>query len=193
MTASWLHPPQGPSAMLAQAVAATVPVFVTERLRLRAPSLNDYPAYEAVFTSDRARYMGGPFDADEAFADFCQGIAGWMLRGAGMWTVTLTGDDAAIGWMFLWQEMGDPEPEMGWILTEAAEGRGYATEAARAVMPHALQMFGRGGFVSYIDRANPASMAVATRLGARRDAVAETALADPDLVIYRHFGLPEGT
>ncbi len=193
MTPAWLHPPQGPSATLAQTVAATVPVFTTPRLRLRAPGLQDYPAYEGVFTSDRARYMGGPFDADDAFADFCQGIAGWMLRGTGMWTVTLTDSDDAIGWIFVWQEMGDPEPEMGWILTEAAEGHGYATEAARAAMPHALHLYGRGGFVSYIDAGNPASIAVATRLGARRDARAEAAMADPDLVIYRHFGLPEGT
>jgi RimJ/RimL family protein N-acetyltransferase len=193
MTAPWLHPPQGPSAALAHAFAAAVPVITTDRLSLRAPGLHDYPAYEAVFTSHRAQYMGGPFDADEAFADFCQGVAGWMLRGAGMWTVTLAGDDAALGWVFLWQEMGDPEPEMGWVLTEAAEGQGYATEAARAVMPHAIRLFGKGGFVSYIDAGNPASVAVAIRLGARRDERAEAAMADPDLVIYRHFGLPEGT
>lgn len=193
MTAAWLQAPQGHSATLAQAVAATVPVFATPRLRLRAPGLQDYPAYEAVFTSDRARWMGGPFDADEAFADFCQGIAGWMLRGCGMWTVTLATGDDAIGWIFLWQEMGDPEPELGWVLTEAAERQGYATEAARAAMPHALRLYGRGGFVSYIDAGNPASVAVAIRLGARRDAQAEAAMAEPDLLIYRHFGPPEGT
>lgn len=193
MTAPWLHPPQGPSAVLAQAFAGDVPVFRSDRLRLRAPGLQDYTAYEAVFTSDRARYMGGPFDTDESFADFCQGVAGWMLRGSGMWTVTLSGGDEAIGWVFLWQEMGDPEPELGWVLTEAAEGHGYATEAARAVLPHALRLYGTGGFVSYIDAGNPASVAVAARLGARRDAQAEAAMNEPDLLIYRHFGLPEGT
>jgi RimJ/RimL family protein N-acetyltransferase len=193
MTAPWLRPPQGSAARQAQALAAAVPVITTERLRLRAPGLQDYPAYQEVFLSDRARYMGGPFDAEEAFADFCQGVAGWMLRGSGMWTVTLADSDAAIGWIFLWQEMGDPEPEMGWILTEAAEGHGHATEAARAVMPHALRLYGAGGFVSYIDRENAASVGVATRLGARRDPAAEAALGDPELVIYRHFGLPEGT
>ena len=193
MTAPWLQPPHGHAAMLARAVSAAVPVFTTDRLRLRAPALHDYPAYEAVFTSDRARYMGGPFDTDEAFADFCQGIAGWMLRGSGMWTVTRKGQDDAIGWIFLWQELGDPEPELGWVLTEAAERMGYATEAARAVVPHAIRLYGRGGFVSYIDAGNPPSVAVAIRLGARRDAQAEAAMADPDLVIYRHFGLPEGT
>jgi len=193
VSAPWLQPPHGHASALAQASAAAVPLFATDRLRLRAPGLQDYPAYEAVFTSDRARWMGGPFDADEAFADFCQGVAGWMLRGSGMWSVTLADHDDAIGWVFLWQELGDPEPELGWVLTEAAERQGYATEAARAVMPHALRLYGRGGFVSYIDARNPPSVAVAIRLGARRDAEAEAATAEPDLLIYRHFGLPEGT
>jgi RimJ/RimL family protein N-acetyltransferase len=144
-----------------------------------------------VFITDRAQYMGGPFTEDEAFADFCQGIAGWMLRGAGMWTVTLLSDDAPLGWVYLWQEMGDPEPELGWVLTEAAEGKGYATEAARAVLPHAVALFGAQGFVSYIAAENHASARIALTLGAVRDARAEAdmqALGEEDLHVYRHSG-----
>jgi RimJ/RimL family protein N-acetyltransferase len=181
--------PVGPAAVLAETVAATVPVFETPRLTLRAPRLSDYPAYEVVFTSERAQYMGGPFTEDEAFADFCQGVAGWLLRGAGMWTFTLRGDDAPLGWIYLWQEKGDPEPEMGWVLVEAAEGQGFVTEAARAVMPHALALFGPGRFVSYIDAGNARSARIAQALGARRDAVAEAAMAargETDLHVYRH-------
>jgi RimJ/RimL family protein N-acetyltransferase len=188
MTEGWLHAPDGPAAAIAAAVAATVPAIDTARLRLRAPVIGDYPAYRDVFMSDRARFIGGPFSDEDAFADFCQGIAGWMLRGAGMWTLTLRDDDAPLGWIYLWQEMGDPEPEIGWILTQAAEGHGYASEAALAVLPHAVALFGAGGFVSYIDAGNDASVRIALRLGAMRDPVAETAYGDPDLQIYRHSG-----
>jgi RimJ/RimL family protein N-acetyltransferase len=193
MTAAWLHAPSDPAAAIAASVAAMVPVIRTERLTLRAPAITDYPAYRAVFTTDRSRYMGGPFSEDDAFADFCEGIAGWMLRGAGMWTMTLHDDDAPLGWVYLWQEMGDPEPELGWVLTQTAEGHGYAAEAARAVLPHALTLFGAGGFVSYIDAANTRSARLATTLGAARDAKAEAemaALGERDLHVYRHTGVP---
>jgi RimJ/RimL family protein N-acetyltransferase len=188
MTEAWLHAPTGKAAAIAAAVAAAVPVIETARLRLRAPVIGDYAAYRDVFRSDRSRFIGGPFSEDDAFTDFCQGIAGWMLRGAGMWTLTLRGDDAPLGWMYLWQEMGDPEPEIGWILTEAAEGHGYAQEAALAVLPHAVDLFGAGGFVSYIDAGNAASVRLAMKLGAVRDLAAEVARGEPDLLIYRHSG-----
>jgi RimJ/RimL family protein N-acetyltransferase len=188
MTEAWLHAPKGRAAAIAVAVAQTVPKIVTARLRLRAPVIGDYPAYRDVFTSDRARFMGGPFTADAALGDFCQGVAGWMLRGAGMWTLCLRGDDAPLGWIYLWQEMGDPEPEIGWVLTAAAEGQGYAREAALAVLPHAVDLFGAGGFVSYIDAGNDASARIAVRLGAVRDPVAEAAYGQAYLHIYRYSG-----
>ncbi len=172
---------------MAEAIGALVPVIETARLRLRAPRLEDFVAYEAVFTSDRAVYMGGPFSRDEAFADFTQAVAGWMLQGIGAWTITAKGQEAALGWIYLWQEFGDPEPELGWVLTAQAEGQGYATEAARAVLPVALDLLGPGRVVSYIDAGNAASARIAEKLGARRDLAAEAALGEPDLHIFRHF------
>jgi RimJ/RimL family protein N-acetyltransferase len=191
MTQGWLDAPTGQAAQIAAAVAATVPVIVTARLRLRAPVITDYPAYQAVFMSDRAQYLGGSFTEEEAFADFCQGIAGWLLRGAGMWTLTLAADDAPLGWIYLWQEMGDPEPEIGWVLTAEAEGHGYASEAARAVLPHAVALFGAGGFVSYIDAQNAASARLASRLGALRDPIAEATIGEQGLQVWRHSGRGE--
>lgn len=188
---TWLNAPTGPAAAVMNAACAAVPVLQTERLVLRAPKLADWPEYQAVFTSARAVHLDGPFSEDEAWADFCEGIAGWMLRGAGMWTLCAKDGDAPLGWLYLWQEKGDPEPEIGWVLTEAAEGKGYAQEAARAVLPHAVALFGKGGFVSYIAEGNTPSARLAARLGAARDAGAEAAYGDPALHIYRHSGEPQ--
>lgn len=182
-----LKPPTGQAAALTGALGALVPVIETERLRLRAPAMTDYPAYEAVFVSERAMHIGGPFTAEAAYMDFCQAVAGWMLRGAGVWTVTTKVDDAPLGWVYLWQEFGDPEPEIGWIMTEAAEGFGYASEAAIAILPRAIALYGSGGVVSYIDAGNYRSARIAVKLGARRDPDAEAALGEADLHVYRHF------
>jgi RimJ/RimL family protein N-acetyltransferase len=191
MSVAWLQMPHFKAAEIGRMISCLVPVFVTERLRLRAPKLADYSAYRDVFTSERARYVGGPYTDEGSYNDFCQGIAGWILRGAGMWTVTGHDTDAPLGWIYLWQEFGDPEPELGWILTEAAEGHGYAAESARAVLPHAVALFGAQGFVSYVDAGNTRSARLAVALGAQRDAVAEaqlSAVGEVGLYVYRHSG-----
>ena len=168
-----------------------IPQIETSRLTLRAPALADWPAYLSVFTSDRAKYMDGPFTEAEAWSDFCEATAGWLLRGAGMWTIAAKGADAPLGWLYLWQEKGDPEPELGWVLTAEAEGKGFAFEAATAALPHAIATFGKGGFVSYIAAENTPSARLATKLGAVRDPAAEAAHGEPDLHIYRHTGEPQ--
>jgi RimJ/RimL family protein N-acetyltransferase len=186
MITEWFDPPGGKCAEIAAAVSALVPCMTTARLSLRAPALTDYPDYQTVFLSHRSGFIGGPFTEVEAYADFCQGVAGWILRGAGMWTVTLRDQEAPVGWIYLWQEMGDPEPELGWVLVEAAEGKGYALEAARAVLSHAVALFGEGGFVSYIAAGQTRSARIATAIGAKRDPDAEAALGT-GMHVYRYF------
>ena len=183
--------PTGQAAVLADALGALVPVSKTTRLRLRALRLADYPAYEAVFMSQRSVHIGGPFSIEDTFKDFAQAVAGWMQRGTGAWTITAKGAEVPLGWVCLWHEFGDPEPEFGWILAAEAEGHGYASEAARAVLPRALETFGPGGVVGYIDAANHRPARIAGALGARRDLVAEAALGEADLHIYRHHAPKE--
>jgi RimJ/RimL family protein N-acetyltransferase len=186
MTHPWEQPLSGPATIIAGAVRAAVPVLTTERLILRAPRVTDFDAYAAIFMSDRSVHMDGPYDREGAWADFTQATAGWILRGIGMWTIERRTDATVLGFGFFWQEFGDPEPEIGWVLTAEAEGNGYATEAAQAILPHALAQFGPGGVVSYIAAANTASLRIAERLGARRDPVAEGAIGDPELTVWRH-------
>jgi RimJ/RimL family protein N-acetyltransferase len=59
------------------------------------------------------------------------------------------------------------EREIGWALVRAHWGRGYATEAARAVRDWARAERGYDRLISLIDPANVASQRVAERLGAR--------------------------
>jgi RimJ/RimL family protein N-acetyltransferase len=186
MTHPWEQPLSGPAATIADAARAAVPVLTTERLTLRAPRVTDFDAYAEIFMSDRAVHIDGPYDREGAWADFTQATAGWMLRGIGMWTIERRTDGAVLGFGFFWQEFGDPEPEIGWVLTAEAEGKGYATEAAQAMLPHALTQFGPGGVVSYIAAANAPSLRIAERLNARRDPALEAAIGDPHLTVWRH-------
>jgi RimJ/RimL family protein N-acetyltransferase len=63
-----------------------------------------------------------------------------------------------------WRPAPVGQPELGWTLLPEHRGRGYATEAARAVR----DAFQGGRLVSLITPANLPSRRVAERLGARR-------------------------
>lgn len=160
-----LTPPTGRAAALAQAIAAPLPRIETDRLILRAPQMTDWPVLEPIWTGPRSHHIGGPFTPEDAWLDFNQIVAGWLLRGHGGLTVT---DRAGtiLGFVLLGHEWGDPDPELGWLLTEEAEGQGYATEAATALLNWARTQR-PDGFVSYIATGNTRSVRVAGRLGAR--------------------------
>ena len=60
---------------------------------------------------------------------------------------------------------GGPQAELSWLLARAAQGQGYATEAARAVAGWLRGQLGVARLHAHIAPANPASERVAERLG----------------------------
>ena len=185
MTAPWQRPSTGASAALAARFASLVPTIDTARLCLRAPGIEDFPIY-ARFMFDEPGASAGKADLDEAaWLDFCQLVAGWNLRGFGSWTVESRADGTPVGAIVINHEHGDPEVEIGWVLTPEGEGQGYATEAASRALDYAFGPMGFATLVSYIDHANEGSMAVARRLGARRDPKAEAEM-EHACFVFRH-------
>ncbi|MEX3016714.1 GNAT family N-acetyltransferase [Gymnodinialimonas hymeniacidonis] len=173
--------PTGAAAKAATSHRDSIPVLETARLRLRAPTLDDLPAWTAIFAAP-------PFEADaeEAWTEFSYYTAGWMLHGHGLWAVELH-DGTLVGFTHVGLEWGDDEPELGWMYLAEHHGQGYATEAAKAARDFGLSLLPT--CVSYIDPDNAASSAVARRLGAERDATAESQIAETENVtieVWRH-------
>jgi len=162
----------------------TSPIIETDRLLLREPVLGDWPSFAAVMTSDRARYMGGPFSIGYAWGAFCHGVAQWRLFGAGNLSIELRATRQCLGQIEINQGPLFPEPELGWQLTSEAEGKGYAYEAAVALRDWAFQDRNLNTLVSYIDPDNARSIRLAERLGATIDDHAPK--QDPDDLVYRH-------
>jgi RimJ/RimL family protein N-acetyltransferase len=103
---------------------------------------------------------------EDAWLDFAQMTSTWLLQGHGLWTIGHAGQIA--GFVVLGFEPGDAEPELGFMLTATAEGRGLAFEAASAAKRHAFDTLGWSRVVSYIEPSNDRARTLALRLGGVR-------------------------
>lgn len=160
------------------------PRLETERLVLRAHIMDDFPPFAAFFASDAARYVGGPLTEARCWHGFAGDVGAWELMGFGCWAVEEKATGAFAGQVGLNRPPHFPESEVGWILMTGFEGRGYATEAARAARTFAFDTLGWTTAVSYIDPANARSIAVARRLGCDEDP--DAGRFDPVDLVFRH-------
>lgn len=160
------------------------PIIETERLLLREPILGDWPGFAELMGSERARFMGGPFSHGAAWGVFCHGIALWHLFGVGNLSIELRETGQCLGQIEINQGPRFPEPELGWQVLDAFEGKGYAYEAAIAMRDWAFRECKLTTLVSYIDPDNARSIRLAERLGATIDEHAPK--QDPGDLVYRH-------
>ena len=78
--------------------------------------------------------------------------------------------------------------ELGWLVYDGFEGKGFAFEAARRAMEFAFGTLGATTLVSYVDPQNVRSAALAQRLGGTVDRQAATPNDEPTDV-FRYLGL----
>ncbi len=165
---------------------AHTPVLQTERLILRAPQRGDFAPWADFVATDRSRYIGGPLDAGLAWRAMCHLTGHWVHRGFGMFIFHAKTEATPLGMAGPWFPEGWPEHELGWsIWAPAAEGHGFALEAATCARDFAFRTLGWTTAVSYIDPENTRSLALARRLGAFHDRAA-TCPGDDATLVYRH-------
>jgi RimJ/RimL family protein N-acetyltransferase len=167
-----------------------IPTLATERLTLRAPRLADFEGYAGMVMSDRAKHMEQGVDRQRAWSWFLSDTGHWTLFGFGGLMVDLGKTGETIGLVIVSKGLRYPEPELGWLLYDGAEGKGYATEAASALRDWIKPKV--ANLVSYISPGNAASIALAERLGAHHDPTARLpdGETDADCLVYRHWGRP---
>jgi RimJ/RimL family protein N-acetyltransferase len=162
-----------------------IPTLVTPRFNLRAMRFEDWPAYRQLMASERARFMGGPFSDTLAWGMFCSDHAQWDLLGCGALMIDDQTTGACIGQVGINAGPLFPEWELGWFIYPEFEGRGYALEAAKALLHWAKEVRRLPSLVSYVDPENQRSANLATRLGAVLDRTA--ARPAPGDLVYRHY------
>ena len=161
-----------------------IPVVDTDRLRLRAPKLDDLPALYAFYETERSHMVGGPLNERETHRIMMSTIGSWALRGHGMWHIADRETDAMLGATGILFAPTWDEPELGWSVFAQAEGTGIAFEAATAARRYAAQHLGHDGVISYIDPDNRRSENLARRMGATLEGRVEK--FDTTINIWRH-------
>ena len=148
-------------------------ILATPRLTLRSWRETDRDAFAALNADPEVmRDLGGPFVRADSDAKFDRYRATFRRNGfsrlaieerqgafAGYAGIMPAGPDHPLG----------PHIEIGWRLTSALWGKGYATEAAEAVLRDAFERLGLAEILAYTAAENVRSQAVMERLGMQRD------------------------
>jgi len=142
-------------------------VLTTERLVLRPVTPGDHAVLLAHWTlPDVRRFLfdGEAPSAAEVTETIEESARNFAAGGYGVWLIEAAGGAGLVGTAGL-RPLDDLGLEIFYSLAPGSWGLGYATEAGRAVMDHALGPLGLPEVLAEVDEGNAASVAVIKRLG----------------------------
>lgn len=166
------------------------PTLETDRLILRGPHHDDAEAVmDFLCDPVRSEGFGGGSTRSEAWRWFVLNVGHWHMHGYGFFSIVEKASGKVAGITGLWNPLGWPEPELGWVVFEGFEGKGIAYEAAVRAREWAYAADGLGmtTLTSNIVPGNDRSIALAERMGARFERKYQNVHMGEDM-LYRHPG-----
>jgi RimJ/RimL family protein N-acetyltransferase len=146
----------------------------TDRLRLHRWTDTDRASFAAL-NADPVVMEHFPstltIDQSQAFVDRAEAL--FEERGFGLWAVEVIETATFAGYVGLWAATFEahftPAIEIGWRFATVFWGKGYATEAARAVLADGFERLGVDEIVSFTATVNERSWRVMERIGMTHD------------------------
>lgn len=147
----------------------------TERLLLRDWRDDDLAAYAELNADPRVmEFFPSTLTRHDSDVQAARIRAHIAERGFGFWAVEVPGVVPFAGFLGLavpgFEAPFMPAVEIGWRLSHACWGKGYATEGARAALHHAFAELGLAEVVSFTTVANARSRRVMEKAGMTHDA-----------------------
>ena len=160
--------------------------LVTDRLFLRKPVEGDWEALTKYYSDEKCmKYTRGRALADwEVWRSVATIIGHWEMRGYGPYTLVEKETQDVIGLSGLWYPLEWPSPEVMWGLARNEWGKGFAKEAAEAVLSMAATHVRDIHLISLISPANINSIRLAESLGAVYEKTIP--FRDTEACVYRH-------
>ena len=145
-----------------------IPMITTGRLVMRPFTMSDRSAFFAIAQEpDIFRYFPSknawPMEKVERYIQYQ--IAHWQKFSYGHWAVVLRETGQIIGWNGLEYLPDTNETEVGYLLSRAARGKGFATESASAIVRLKLKQVGLKEIIGLTDPENIASQRVLEKSG----------------------------
>lgn len=158
----------------------------TERLLLRQFRNDDWKDLHAYYSSPEATAftVGRSLTEGESWRTMCSMIGHWQLRGYGPYALEEKSDGRVIGTAGFWYPNDWPAPEIKWALAPSHWGKGYASEAARALQKVGLKHLSDISLISFIAAENQGSIRLAQAIGASFEE--EVQFRGSSWHIYRH-------
>jgi RimJ/RimL family protein N-acetyltransferase len=148
----------------------------SERLLLRPHRPEDFDVSHAMWSDPRVveHISGVPSTRQQSWTRILTGIGHWSVCPFGPLVVeeklggTFVGEVGLFNFKRDIVPSIDDVPEAGWVLAPAMQGRGYATEAVRAVLDWADTALEAPRIVAIVSEANATSLHVAAKAGFRQ-------------------------
>lgn len=143
-------------------------IIETERLFLREMNTGDFAALKAVIgDAENMRYYPAPYDdvGVRKWIRWC--VLSYATDAFGLWAVCRKDTDEMIGDCGISMQMIDGEelPEIGFHIRKDMHGKGFAKEAASAVLSWGFRNTSHEAFYSYCEQANEPSYKTAESVG----------------------------
>lgn len=146
----------------------------TPRLKLRAHEPEDAAALHAFYSrEDVARYLlDDPWTLSDAKTKVQERVAKTDLDGPSeALALIIEFEENVIGDVLLWfTDVKHRVAEVGWVLDPTFSGKGYASEAVKAVLDAAFNQYKCHRVIAQMDARNDSSAKLAERLGMLKEA-----------------------
>ncbi|MCR5402901.1 MAG: GNAT family N-acetyltransferase [Butyrivibrio sp.] len=146
-------------------------ILRTERLLIRETTVEDVDEFYKIYKDpDITRYMEGlfedPEDEKRYQRDYIEKVYG--LMGFGVWTLVNLEDGAVVGRAGYSIRNGFDDIELGFLVGLKYQGKGYATEACRAILDYGKNVLKFENVQTLVKAENEVSIHLCEKLGFKR-------------------------